>query len=316
MPIPYSFASAVHKSPDQRISSAQTASALDDVRFFLAVAREGSLSGAARTLNVEHSTVARRVGALEASLGVRLFDRLQRSWTLTSEGEALIAPAERLEHEALAFTRAAAAATSLEGTVRISAPPVFASQFLVPHLSRCADRWKGIELDLVGEARTANLHRREADVSLRFMRPDEPGLAARKLGELSFRLYATPAWLARAESEWTFIGYGEPMSEVPHQQLLARIAGDRPFVLRSNDLAAVHQACRAGMGLAMLPTFIARPDNGLIEVPRPPGPPGLERPLLREIWCVVHPDVRRSPRVRLMVDLLGQLIQESSAALV
>ena len=310
MPIPDSFASAVHKSPDQRIASAQASPALDDVRFFLAVAREGSLSGAARTLNVEHSTVARRVGALEASLGVRLFDRLRRSWTLTSEGEALIAPAERLEHEALAFTRAATSATSLHGTVRISAPPVFASQFLVPQLAGCIDRWKEIDLDLVGEVRTANLHRREADLSIRFMRPDEPGLAARKLGELGFRLYAAPAWRARAESEWRFIGYGDALGEVPHQQALARMAGERPFVLRSNDLAAVHRACRAGMGLAMLPSFLARNDGGLVEIT------SAEPPVLREIWCVVHPDVRRSPRVRLMADLIAEVIRKNSAMLV
>ncbi|MDM0037630.1 LysR family transcriptional regulator [Variovorax sp. J22G21] len=280
------------------------------MRFFLAVARDGSLSGAARTLRVEHSTVARRVAALEASLGVRLFDRLPRSWTLTSEGEALIAPAERLEHEALAFSRAATSATSLQGTVRISAPPAFASHFLVPQLASRIDRWKGIDLDLVGEVRTANLHRGEADLSLRFMRPGEPGLAARKLGELGFRLYAAPTWPERAHADWRFLGYGDPLSDVPHQQLLARMAGERPFVLRSNDLAAVHQACRAGMGLAMLPSFLAGNDAGLVEMP------GADWPLLREIWCVVHPDVRRSPRVRLMADLIAELVQENSAVLV
>jgi DNA-binding transcriptional LysR family regulator len=299
----------VHKSPDQRFAAPYVPQAWDDVRFFLAVARDGSLSGAARTLKVEHSTVARRVGALEASLGVRLFDRLPRSWTLTSEGVALIAPAERLEHEALAFSRAATSTTSLQGTVRLSAPPVFASHFLVPRLASCADRWKGIDLDLVGEVRTANLHRREADLSLRFMRPSEPGLAARKVGELSFRLYATATWSSRPEADWHFLGYGNPLSDVPHQQLLARIAGERPFVLRSNDLAAVHHACRAGMGLAMLPSFLARTDGDLREIP------GADRPLLREIWCVVHSDVRRSPRVRLMADLIADLVQENSAVL-
>jgi DNA-binding transcriptional LysR family regulator len=289
--------------------ASQASSAWDDVRFFLAVARDGSLSGAARTLKVEHSTVARRVSALEAGLGVRLFDRLPRQWALTSEGEALIAAAERVEREALAFNRAAASATSLQGTVRISAPPVFASRFLVPLLAGSIDRWKGIDLDLVGEVRTANLHRREADLSLRFMRPVEPGLAARKLGELNFRLYAAPAWSERAEADWCFLGYGEPLSDVPHQQQLARLAGERPFVLRSNDLAAVHQACRAGMGLAMLPSFMAAADGGLVEMP------GAGNPLPREIWCVVHADVRRSPRVRLMTDLIADLIQENSAAL-
>ena len=309
LPIPDFFASAVHKSPDPS-PCAQASSPWDDVRFFLAVARDGSLSGAARTLNVEHSTVARRVGALEASLGVRLFDRLPRSWTLTSEGAALIDAAQRLEHEALAFNRTATSAASMRGTVRISAPPVFASHFLVPLLAGRAHRWEGIDLDVVGEVRTANLHRQEADLSLRFMRPVEPGLAARKVGELGFKLYAAPAWRQRAEADWRFLGYGHPLSDVPHQQVLSRMAGERPFVLRSNDLAAVHRACSAGMGLAMLPVFLARADEGLVEMP------GEEPPSLREIWCVVHTDVRRSPRVRLMVDLIAELIEENAAALV
>lgn len=280
------------------------------MRFFLAVAREGSLSGAARTLGVEHSTVSRRVGALEDAFGIRLFNRLPRRWALTSEGDALIEAAERLEHEALAFHRAAKSATRLQGTVRVSAPPVFASHFLVPLLSGRTDRWRGIDLDLVGEVRTANLHRQEADLSLRFMRPVEPGLAARKVGELDFKLYAARAWQKRSEAAWCFLGYGAPLSDVPHQKWLARMAGERPFVLRSNDLTAVHRACSAGLGLAMLPVFLARADAGLVEMPAD------ELPLPREIWCIVHPDVRRSPRVRLMVDLIADLIQENAAALV
>jgi len=284
--------------------------AWDDVRFFVAVAREGSLSGAARTLSVEHSTVARRVAALEARIGVRLFDRLPRSWTLTSEGEALLAPAERLEHEALAFGRAATAAMNMQGTVRVSAPPAFASHFLIPQLAGQANRWPGITLDVVGEVRTANLHRQEAELALRFMRPDEPGLAARRLGELSFRLYAAPVWLTRSEADWCFLGYGEPLGDVPHQRLLAEIAGARPFVLRSNDLSALHHACRAGLGFAMLPSFLARADSALVEVP------GADRPVSCEIWSVIHPDVRRSARVRLMADLIADVVQASAAILV
>ncbi|MEP6721143.1 MAG: LysR family transcriptional regulator [Variovorax sp.] len=284
--------------------------AWDDVRYFVAVAREGSLSGAARTLSVEHSTVARRVAALEERIGVRLFDRLPRKWKLTSEGEALLAPAERLEHEALAFSRAATAATSMRGTVRVSAPPAFASHFLVPQLVGRADRWPGIELDVVAEVRTANLHRQEADLALRFMRPGEPGLAARKLGELSFRLYAAPLWLTRPEVEWCFLGYGEPRGDVPHQRLLTDIAGTRPFVLRSNDLATLHHACRAGLGFAMLPSFLARADGALVEVP------GSDRPILREIWSVIHPDVRRSTRVRCIADLIAEVVQASAQILI
>lgn len=299
----------MHKSPDPP-RDAEPALAWDDVRYFLAVAREGSLSGAARALRVEHSTVARRVAGLEACVGVRLFDRLSRRWALTREGDALLVHAQRLEHEALAFSRAALATTALQGRVRVSAPPTFAAHFLLPRLVNCAQAWPGIELDLVSEVRLSNLHRREADLAVRFMRPDEPGLSTRKLGELGFRLYAAPAWLQRPEADWCFLGYGQPLDEVPHQRLLAAIAGTRPFVLRSNDLAALHQACIAGLGLAMLPRFLVRAGEGLVEVP------GAQRPALREIWSVVHPDVRRSPRVRLMADLIAQTVRDHATALV
>ena len=303
MAIPQNFASVVHESPAHLPDAAALASlAWDDIRFFVAVAREGSLSGAARQLRVEHSTVARRVGALESHIGVRLFDRLPRSWALTDEGEALLAPAKRLEQEVLAFARAAAANTAAQGTVRVSAPPAFASHFIVPLWAAQADRWPGIELDIVGELRSANLQRRDADIAIRFMRPTEPGLAARKLGELAFRLYAAPAWLTRSETDWRFLGYSDPPGNVPHQQLLAEIAGSRPFVLRSNDLTALHNACRGGLGLAMLPAFIARDDAGLVEVP------GEGRPVMREVWSVVHPDVRRSPRVRAVADALAEMV--------
>jgi len=303
MAIPQNFASVVHESPAHRPDAVALASlAWDDIRFFVAVAREGSLSGAARQLRVEHSTVARRVGALESQIGVRLFDRLPRSWALTDEGEALLAPAERLEHEVLAFARAAAANTAAQGTVRVSAPPAFASHFIVPLWAAQADRWPGIALDIAGELRSANLQRRDADIAIRFMRPTEPGLAARKLGELAFRLYAAPVWLTRPETDWRFLGYGDPPGNVPHQQLLAEMAGSRPFVLRSNDLTALHNACRGGLGLAMLPDFMARGDDALVELP------GEGRPVMREVWSVVHPDVRRSPRVRAVADALAEMV--------
>ena len=288
---------------------ARPAPAWDDVGYFLAVAREGGLSAAARLLGVEHATVARRVSALETRIGQRLFNRLPRSWQLTDEGAALLAPAERLEQEAAAFARAAQAGNALHGTVQLSVPPVLGSHFLLPQLAACAERWSGIELDVVGEARSANLHRREADIALRLMRPHEPGLAARRIATLAFRPYAAPAWLARPVADWRFIGYREPLAQVPQQQLLAQLAGDRPFVLRTNDLAALHRACRAGMGIAMLPAFMARGDASLSEVPFEHGP------IEREVWCVLHPDVRRSPRVRLMVELIGEIFSAQAEAL-
>lgn len=175
----------------------------DDIRYFLELARTGSLSGAARRLGVEHSTVARRVEALERSLGIRLFDRLPKAWSLTPEGETLVTQAGRLDNEALAFSRAALGVSSLQGTVRVSAPPVLAGHFLAPRLATTRARWQNIDLELIGESRDANLARGEADLAIRMSRPTAPGLAARCIGKWvtdCMQLMAIPAAPAKPGS--------------------------------------------------------------------------------------------------------------------
>ncbi|MDF3839137.1 LysR family transcriptional regulator [Cupriavidus basilensis] len=281
----------------------------DDVRYFLALARQRSLSGAARVLHVEHSTVARRVQGLETRLGVRLFDRLPRSWPLTAEGEALLAHAGRMEEEALAFGRAALGAGALTGTVRLSVPPVFGSHFLVPRLAALRHQWQGIVLDLTGEARAADLHRGEADLAVRLSRPQEPGLAARKLGDMGYGLYGSHGWIGKRPEAWVFLGYGAPLREVPQQRWLARLAGERPFALHANDLATLHHGCRAGLGLAVLPHFLARDDPALFAMGE------ADAALQRGIWLAVHPDVRRSPRVRAVADALAMAVREAAGSL-
>lgn len=281
----------------------------DDVRYFLELARQGSLSGASRRLAVEHSTVARRVESLEQALGVRLFDRLPRGWTLTAEGETLAAQAKGLENEAIAFSRAALGVSSLQGTVRISAPPITASHFLVPRLASLRADWPGVDLEIIGESRDANLLHGEADLALRLSRPTAPGLAARAVGRIGYGLYAVPGYTARLPADWVFLGYDRSLSQVPQQTWLDGIANGRRFVLRSNDLAALYQACRAGLGIAALPHFLGRPDNGLKQLD------GYEAPTARRVWLVVHPDVRRSPRVRAVADSLAAMIAAEAAVL-
>ncbi|MCW3481031.1 LysR family transcriptional regulator [Neisseriaceae bacterium JH1-16] len=283
--------------------------AWDDVRYFLALARLGSLSAAARALAVEHSTVSRRVGALETRIGLRLFDRLPRSWQLTDEGRALLEPAQRIEAEALAFSRAALGMTALQGTVRLSAPPVLASQFLMPLLAAQRQRWPGIVLDLVGEVRAANLHRRDADLAIRLSRPDEPGLVARRLGSMGYGLYGSRRWLETPRADWALLGYGEALQGGPHQAWLADYAGTTPCVLVANDFATLHQACRAGLGVTVLPHFIARGDPELVVLDEGAAP------MQRDIWLAVHPDVRRSPRVQRIAELIVAIIEEQAERL-
>jgi DNA-binding transcriptional LysR family regulator len=280
----------------------------DDIRYFLELARQGKLTGAARALGVEHSTVARRVGALEAQLGVRLFDRLPKSWVLTGEGEGLLEYARRIEEQALAFSRASAGYGALRGTVRVSAPPVFASSFLALRLARARERWPGITIELIGESRQVNLYRREADLAVRLSRPEEPGLAGRPLAQLGYALYGVPAWAQRPAAEWEFVGYDELLRETPQQRWLEQVAAGRPFSMRTNDLAAMHVACRAGLGLAALPHFLARDDAALVRYDE------FKCPVSRQVWLVIHPDVRKSPRVRAVAEVLAEIISGDAAA--
>lgn len=281
----------------------------DDVRYFLELARRGKLTVAARVLGVEHSTVARRVGMLEATLGLRLFDRLPKSWNLTAEGEGLLAHARRIEEEALAFSRAGTGYGALRGSVRVSAPPAFASHFIVPHLARLRQRWPAITIELIAESRQANLYRREADLAVRLSRPDEPGLAAQPLGEIGYGLYGVAEWAARAPREWEFVGYDELLRETPQQRWLEELAHGRPFRFRTNELDAMHRACRGGLGLAALPHFLARDDAALVPFTQ------AACPVSRPVWLVIHPDVRRSPRVKAVADLISELIRENAPAL-
>jgi len=281
----------------------------DDIRYFVELARQEKLSATARVLRVEHSTVARRIGMLEARLGVRLFDRMPKHWILTVEGEALLAQARRVEDEALAFARAGAGAATLRGVVRLSAPPVFASAFLVPRLGALRARWPGIALEIIGEIRQADLYRREADLALRMARPDQAGLAARPLAQTGYGLYAAPGWFERPAQEWEFIGNGEAMKESPQQKWLDKFAAGRHYAFWTNDTAALLAACRAGLGVTVLPHFLGRGDPLLVLHPEH------GQVLSRPLWLAVHPDVRRSPRVTLVAELLAAVLQEHAALL-
>lgn len=276
----------------------------DDVRYFLALARLGSLSAAAKTLDVEHSTVARRIDSLEQSLGIRLFDRLPKGWSLTHEGDLLTTHAQRIEDEAQAFSRAVLGASSLRGTVRLSAPPVLASHFLVPRMAAIRSQWRNIDLHVIGESRDANLVRGEADLAIRLARPSAPGLTARRIGELGYGAYAAHGYTTRPADEWEFLGYDDSLRHVPQQNWIEQVAGERPFALRSNDLASLLHAARTGLGIAALPHFLAAGDNALAPLP------AAGRPAARPLWLVMHPDVKRSPRVRMVADVLIALVSD------
>lgn len=274
----------------------------NDLRFFAELARCGSLSATSRRLKADHSTVGRRIAALEAALAVKLFDRLPRGYVLTEQGARLAEQVARVEETIFAVERTAAgAAETISGRVCISAPPALASHWLVPRLAPLRRLYPSLELDVVGETGAANLARREADIALRLSRPTGKSLIARKLGELRYGLYGAPSYLdATPPADWQFLGYDEALAEVPQQRWLDAYAAGRPFALRSNDLASLVAAARAGMGLATVPHALAAGAADLVCAAEAAG-------ATRTLWMLVHPDLRRAARVRATMDHLAEI---------
>jgi DNA-binding transcriptional LysR family regulator len=272
----------------------------EDIRHFVALAREGTLSAAARTLGVDHATVARRVAALEASTGLKLVDRRARATLLTEDGRRVAAVAAPMEEAAFALSRTAQAAKpGVGGEVTISAPPNLASAVIAPQLVRLRQQHPGIRIKLMGEKRRASLSRREADVALRLSRPVETGLFVRKIGSFGFSLYGAPAYLNKTPPHaFAFIGYDASMAESPQEVWLRAVIGEREVVLRTNDLETQIAAARSGLGIAALPHYLGEGDPRLQRHDVP------GRPVSRDVWLLVHRDLRQVPPVRAVMEFL------------
>jgi len=275
----------------------------EDLRFFLVLSRCGSLSAAARELEVDHATVGRRIAALEASLGLRLIDRLPRSRPLTEDGAAIAAAAERME--ALAeevLRRSRGASLTLSGAVRVSLPPVLATLCVAPRIETLRRLHPQLKLVLLASPTFAALDRGEADIAIRMSRPEEPDAVARRVGAMRFRLYASRDLAARPPEEWEFVGFDESLGHLAQQLWLRKVAGGRRLAFEANDLFAQQAAARAGAGAAALPTFMGDEDEALVSLPIESEPPK------RDLWLIAYPDLRRSPAVRAVMDFLADCI--------
>ena len=279
----------------------------EDIRHFLAVAQSGTLSGASRSLKVDHATVSRRLAALEAALDVRLVDRLPRSCRLTAIGRQVFERAVEMEAEAHGIARLAKAAHApLVGRVTLSAPPVLVAHLLAEHLARFRTEYPDIRLSLSAQGQQISLSRREADVAVRLVRPDEAGSVARKLGTMAFGLYAHRSYAHLAAPErWQFIAFDQSFADMPQQSWLLGIAGDRPVACELNHISEHLIAVRAGVGVASLPCFLGERDRDLVrlhwDVPS----------FARDIWLVVHRDLRKTPAVRAVMDFAAVVISQN-----
>jgi DNA-binding transcriptional LysR family regulator len=281
----------------------------ENIRHFLAVGRIGTLSGAARSLKVDHATVSRRLSALEDEIKTRLVDRQPRACRLTPIGQRVFELARTMEEDAYAIERFLDASRSpLNGKVTLSAPPILVTNFLVNHLADFRRANPGIQLSISGDIRPVSLSRREADIVLRLVRPEEPTSVVRKLGRVSFGLYASRDYVHLHDpAAWEFIAYDAGFAGVPQQQWLLSVAGERRIACEISDINGHLAAARAGAGVAGLPDFLADADAKLQRVAHD------GEPFSREIWMAVHRDLRRSPPIRAVMDFLLKIVAENPA---
>ena len=276
----------------------------EDVRFFAALARHGSLSAAARALMVNHATVARRLAALEDSLGTKLFKRRPGGYELTGAGRSALEAADAMESAATTLSRLESEKT-LVGLVRITATPSLAEAFLIPRLVVLQQQHPMLGLEVTAERRSVSLQRYQSDIALRLLRPGHGELMARRVANLVYRLYAAPAWrdrLRRGEAP-SFVGFDEAGAQFPEALWLARRFGKARLALRCNDYIGQIAAARAGYGIAVLPHFLAASDPALVEVRLSETPP------TRELWLLTRHDVRKAHRIRVVADFLFDLIR-------
>lgn len=284
----------------------------DDVRYFLAVVRHGRLAPAARALGVEHTTVGRRLAALEQAVGTALFNRTAAGYLLTRAGQRALGEAEAMERSVRGLAmRTGATPERIEGRVRLALIESFAVTWLAPHLPRLRARHPLIELEVItGQAQT-DLSRGEAEIAVRTPRPAQRELAAVRLGSSAFTLFAVPAVAERLPAggldrdppqtgDEPLLVYSTEFQFLQNATWFRRLLGRVRIGLATNSTLTLLAAARTGLGVAVLPEFVARHDRQLVRVTR--------REVSRhEAWLVTHPDFRRDPRVRAVVDFIKSI---------
>ncbi len=307
--------------PD-RSSSTQDSLDWDDLRIFLAVARAGSLRGAARALRINHATVDRRLRGLEGALGSALFERRPEGLVPTAAGEALQEPAEQVEAQLFAARRRLDGRdTALAGRLRLSLPHALMEAFLAEELARFAALHPGIELEVELTDSFSDLARREADVSLRMAHDldaeHEDAVIGRRLLRYAKTAYAAPALLQRVALRDPAACAAEPaacwLGWSPHHGSASwpreTDFPDLPLRHRFGSHALQVAAARAGLGVSLLPCFLGDRTPGLRRVPGAAVRPD------RSLWLLLHRDLRHTARVRAFLDFVAPAVLSHRALL-
>ena len=278
----------------------------DNLQTFLAVARSGRISAAARRLRIEHTTVSRRLAALEEELKVQLFYRTTTGYLLTPHGQNAVTQAEAMEAAALALAaRAREGSDANAGRVRIAMAPEFASHWVAAHLVSFRRKYPHLEVQILVGTRQRNLLRGEAELAVQSPRPQGRDLVAVRLARVSLGLYASKA-IAR-DARWRvtsretlhdtpLLAYTTGLQMLQEAKWFQAVLASGTVALETNSTHALLAAALAGLGVAVLPRFVAQSHDDLVALS--------DDVAAHDVWLITHPEFRRDPKVRAAADFL------------
>lgn len=281
-------------------------------RAFLITAEEGSYSAAARALGLTQPTIGRQVAALEAELGVTLFERVGHKLQLTEAGHDLVEQVRPMGEAAMRFSLAATGQSkTLAGRVRVSASEAIVAYLLPPAIEAVRLAHPAIELDIVATLATSDLRRREADIAVRNFRPTEPDFIARKLPERQGWMYATPGYLERVGpvetvadlSRVDFFGFDSREQMVKDMRRFGIDLEPRNFSMTVPNHLAQWELTKAGLGVCFMMEEVGDREPAVVRVL-----PGLSFEFPIPMWLVSHREVRTSRRLRAVFDALVDVL--------
>ena len=281
----------------------------DNLQVFLTIARTGRISAAARRLGVEHTTVSRRLDALEKELAVPLFYRTTTGYLPTSHGKNMMANAETMERAAIAVAaRAREGSGAVAGRVRLAMAPEFASHWLAPQLPAFRAQYPQIELQILVGTRERDLTRGEAELSIQSPRPRQQGLFTVRIAHTANALYASKMllggkklWIERVEDlrGLSLLVYTPAYQMLQEAKWFQPVLASANISVETNSTHTLLAAARAGAGVAVLPHFVAQDEPALVSVS--------ENVADHDVWLIIHPEFRRDPKVRVTADFLKRI---------